>query len=220
MKDKETNVLEMFQRVVDLSDREAARFTSNPYVVGRFDELRGTVVEIHAHADKQVTGLSSAHQSTQDKSGARETALQILNAMRLTARNIPGQAAEFDFKGKPKDQDLIFLSRSYAAKATPIKAQFIQRGLGIDFLEVLKSATDSVEQRLSNRAEQTQMHASATASIEDLIEQGMALVRELDTIMRNLFRDDPAMLAAWRSASHVERTPRRPAPTPEPEPTT
>lgn len=219
MKDKETNVLEMFQRVTDLSDREAARLAFNPYIVSRFDELRGVVVEIHAHADRQVTGLSSARQSTQDKSGARETALQILNAMKLTARNIPGQAEEFEFKGKPKDQDLIFLSRSYAAKAAPIKAQFIQRGLGIDFLEVLKSATDSVEQRLSNRAQQTQMHASATASIEDLIEQGMVIVRELDTIMRNLFRDDPTMLAAWLSASRVERAPRRNKPTPTPAPT-
>jgi hypothetical protein len=220
MKDKETSILEMFQRVTELSDREAARLASNAYALSRLDELKGVVVEIHAHADKQVTGLSSARQATQDKSDAYETAFGILKAMKLTARNIPGQAEEFDFKGKPKNQDLIFLSRSYAAKATPIKAQFIERGLGIDFLNVLKTATDSLEQRLSNRAQQKQMHVSATATIEDLVEQGMVIVRALDTIMRNLFRDDPAMLAAWESASHVERAPRRAKTTPASDPTT
>jgi hypothetical protein len=30
----------------------------------------------------------------------------------------------------------------------------------------------------------------------------------LDVIMRNLFADDPATLAAWENASRIERAPR------------
>jgi hypothetical protein len=47
----------------------------------------------------------------------------------------------------------------------------------------------------------------------------MRHLRELDAIVRNIFDDDPASLAAWTSASHVERAPRRrqtDAPTPTP----
>lgn len=55
-------------------------------------------------------------------------------------------------------------------------------------------------------------HVSATASVESEAELGMAAVRRLDAIVRNMFRADPAALAAWESARHVEspaRTRRR-----------
>jgi cytochrome c553 len=37
----------------------------------------------------------------------------------------------------------------------------------------------------------------------------METLRELDPIMRNLFEDDPAALAAWLTARRIERAPRR-----------
>jgi hypothetical protein len=40
----------------------------------------------------------------------------------------------------------------------------------------------------------------------------MNAVRELDAIVRNTFRDDPATLAEWTSARHIERAPRHAAP--------
>jgi hypothetical protein len=33
-------------------------------------------------------------------------------------------------------------------------------------------------------------------------------LEKLDTIVRNKFRNDPAMLATWENASHLERAPR------------
>jgi hypothetical protein len=220
MTDKEIARFEMFQRVVGLGNDEAARFTSNPYVTGLFDELGGVVADIQAHVDAQTTARASARQSTLGKSAAREDALDILTAMRRTSRSIPGQEEKFNFSGVPKDQELLSLARTAAANALPVKAEFTKRGMRIDFLEVLQAAADTIEQSLSERAEQTRNHVNATATIDDLIEAGMKRVRELDTVMRNAFADDPGMLAAWLSASHVERTPRRPAPTPTPAPTT
>jgi hypothetical protein len=60
---------------------------------------------------------------------------------------------------------------------------------------------------------------TATAAIDELIERGLRIARRLDAIIRNKFRDDPARLAAWTSAHHVERAARRkqekqPAPPP------
>jgi hypothetical protein len=37
----------------------------------------------------------------------------------------------------------------------------------------------------------------------------MAALRRLDVIVRNKFRDDPATLAAWEHARHVERPARQ-----------
>jgi hypothetical protein len=42
-----------------------------------------------------------------------------------------------------------------------------------------------------------------------MAEQGLEAVHELDAIVRNVYADNAAELAAWESASHVERAPRR-----------
>jgi hypothetical protein len=37
----------------------------------------------------------------------------------------------------------------------------------------------------------------------------MIALRKLDPIIRNKYANDPATLAAWTSASHIERAPKR-----------
>ena len=88
-----------------------------------------------------------------------------------------------------------------------------------DFLEDLEADIEQFEEALTRRVQGRETHVTATAAIDDLVERGMNAVRELDAIMRNMFANNPAKLAAWMSASHVERAPRRraaqpPAPPP------
>ncbi len=42
----------------------------------------------------------------------------------------------------------------------------------------------------------------------------MIKVRILDGIVRNAYANDPGKLAAWISASHVEKAPKKQTPTP------
>jgi len=207
----------MFQRVKRLSADENARFASNPYVLSLFDELDGVIAEILAHADAQATGGASARQFTQTKNDTQETIIRVLSAVSRTSQSIPGQEENFRFDTRLKNQDLLTAARTAAVKALPIKAEFIKRGMRIDFIEVLQASANTIEQSISNRTEQTHARINATATIGDQIESGMRIVRQLDTIMRNLFADDPGMLAAWISASHVERPTRRSRNTPAPE---
>jgi hypothetical protein len=208
----------MFQRVLGFSDDEAARFASNPYVLSIFDELRQLVADLQAHADAQAVGLASARQSTQNKTAVREELIRVVTAMSRTARSIPGQAENFRFDQYHNDQELLTAARTFAARALPVKAEFTKRGMRIDFLEVLQADANALEQALSTRAERTRTHVSATATIDDLIDAGLGRVRELDTIVRNTFEDKPGKLAAWISASHVERAPHRAKPSPTPAP--
>lgn len=66
-----------------------------------------------------------------------------------------------------------------------------------------------VADSFTSKEQGREMHVEATAAIDKLIEGGMTAVRELDPIVRNIFANEPAKLAAWLSASHVERAPRR-----------
>lgn len=84
------------------------------------------------------------------------------------------------------------------------------------FIEDLKEEANAFEAAISRKAQVRSAHVAASAEIDDLIEQGMRVVRELDALFRNNFADDPATLAASESASHVERRAPRQAKTKTP----
>ena len=121
-----------------------------------------------------------------------------------------GVEEKFRVNPELKDRDLLTFAHNAAAEALPLKAEFLKRGIRADFLEDLAADAAAFEQALSNRTEQKHAHVGATASIDDLIDSGLKRVRRLDPVMRNLFEDNTAKLAAWLGASRVERAPRRP----------
>ena len=54
-----------------------------------------------------------------------------------------------------------------------------------------------------------QVRVAATAEIGESIRRGMVARRILDGVVRNVFASDVGKLAAWASASHVERAPKK-----------
>ncbi|MCC6328209.1 MAG: hypothetical protein IT174_06820 [Acidobacteria bacterium] len=58
----------------------------------------------------------------------------------------------------------------------------------------------------------TAKHVAATADTSAKIREGMIKVRILDGIVRNVYANDPGKLAAWISASHVEKAPKKQQP--------
>ncbi len=56
--------------------------------------------------------------------------------------------------------------------------------------------------------------ASTTGDTSAKVREGMVIVRILDGIVMNKYANDPGKLAAWISASHVEKAPKKKAPTP------
>ena len=65
------------------------------------------------------------------------------------------------------------------------------------------------EATFSNIASATAEHVAATADISTKIRQGMIIVRTLDGIVKNKYANNPGKLAAWLSASHVEKAPKK-----------
>ncbi|MGB8509532.1 MAG: hypothetical protein WCD76_14190, partial [Pyrinomonadaceae bacterium] len=48
---------------------------------------------------------------------------------------------------------------------------------------------------------------AANAAIEDALKRGEEALERLDTAVHNKYRDSPAKLVAWTSASHLKRAP-------------
>ncbi len=76
-----------------------------------------------------------------------------------------------------------------------------------------QSAADAFEASFSNTASATAEHVEATADTAAKVRQGMVIVRVLDGIVKNRYANDPGKLAAWVSASHVEKAPKKQTPT-------
>ena len=74
-----------------------------------------------------------------------------------------------------------------------------------DFIEDLQSQIAEFEQAATHQNEHTQSRVSATAELDDTIDEGLKLRRQLNAVVRITARNDPGLLAAWESASHIER---------------
>jgi hypothetical protein len=204
MKDSDTRRYEAFLRVRDFGATHAAQFPPNSFGAEQLDALDAIITGLDRHASTQLSGLNTAQQGVTSKA--------ISRTARSMAFDTPGLEDKFRLPRMPKDQELLSAARAFAADAQPLAAEFARRGLPTDFLADLASDIESFEQAVNRKTEGRAAHVAATAAIDNLIEDGMKRLRQLDTVVRNIFADDPATLAAWVSASHVERAPRRKQP--------
>lgn len=226
MKDTERRRYEMFVRVRDFGAAHTASFPAVTLGKELFDVLDGIVTELEAQTTAQASGAGAARQGTTVRAAARAKLREDLEAISRTARSmsrdIPGLENKFRLPpGNSNDQALISAARAFAADAVPLSAEFIRHELPANFLADLNSDINAFEVAVNEQNRGTETRVSATAAIDAAIDRGVDIVRRLDAVVRNKFRDDQAMLAAWESASRTERAPRRqvtplPPPTPTP----
>ncbi|HKQ51242.1 MAG TPA: hypothetical protein VJT74_02665 [Pyrinomonadaceae bacterium] len=224
MNDSQTKSSEMFRRVQGFGSEHAADFPASSLGGEKFAALGGVIDELEEQGTAQASGGSAAKTSTGAKRAARAELKRQMAAISETARALefarPGVAASFRLPNVKTDQALLNAARANAEAATPLKQEFIRHELPATFLEDLNAAVDAFETALNSQNQSTGKRVTATAAIEAVIERGRQLVRELDAIVSNKYRRDTATLAAWESASRVERVPRKKKPPVTPPPTT
>ena len=216
MNDSETRRYEMFLRVREFGTMNASHFPAGTLAADLFTRLQNTIAALDDHTTAQSSGIRAAQESSTSKAAARDDLRRDLEAIARTARSMafttPGMEDRFRAPRSISEQALLSLARSFAADAAPLKAEFIRRGLAANFLEDLNSDIDVFESAITRRIQSRETHVTATAGIDELIDEGVDVVRELGPVIRNIFSDEPSTLAAWLSASHVQRvdSPNRP----------
>jgi len=222
MKDTERRRLEMFIRVREFGATHIAQFPPTSFGGEKFAILDSVIDALEEKTSAQSSGRSRVRESTSSKAAARDELMRDLEAISRTARAMalttPGLNDKFRVPHNQSNQAVLATARAASTDALPLKAEFIRRGLPADFIEDLEADIEILEQAITSKAQGTESHIAATAAIDREIERGMNAVRELDPVVRNKFASDPATLAAWLSATHVERNPRRKAVAPAPPP--
>jgi hypothetical protein len=213
MDTEETERFEAFRRVRDLGVEHASDFPAASLGSTLFAELGVVVTQIESLASTQESRVSSSRQGTQSRFFAREELLEEMEAIAQTARGIALDSPGLEHKFRPSRSlsatDLLTLARAFHADATPLAAEFIRHGLAADFLDDLGEAITAFEQEVTDRDLKRESQVSTTAAIGPLIAEGMKLLKHLNVVVRNIYRNNPAMLAAWTSASHITRRTRK-----------
>ncbi|MEA2174395.1 MAG: hypothetical protein QOD00_1987 [Blastocatellia bacterium] len=220
MQDSDRRIYEMFVRVRDLGADRVDVFPDGSTFRAQFDALKALVTELQGHIGEQDSGKRVAKQGSSSKAAAREKLRESLAAINRTARTMdmdtPGLAEAFQMPAR-NDTALAGAARAFHTNATPLKARFLQNEMPADFLEQLQANLTAFEATVNSQNLGTEQHVAATAHIDDLLARGQKIVKQLDTLIRNKFPDDRALLTLWNSSSHVERSPRTEVKKPTPQ---
>ena len=189
-----------------------------------FASLSTLISELESHAGAQFSSARASKEGTKLKAVALENLQEELEAISRTARALalstPGLGDKFRLPRNAGAQGWLAAARAFAEDAEPLKAGFIGLGLPASFLEDLKASIAELEDAIDRKGQLSGEAVAANAAIDEAIERGMQIVRQLDAIVPNTFRDNPVALAEWANARHIERAPRRQEPqTPAPQPT-
>ncbi len=224
MRTDATKRFEMLKRVRAFGAAQTAIFSAPTLGQQLFAAVGEAVAAVEQSAANQSSGLNAALGGTASKATLREELRDELAVINRTARSLaydtPGLESKFRLPRGSSDQALLNAARAFAADADPLREAFVSHELPATFLDDLHACIAAFEQALNQRTTARGAHVEATAALDAALERGVTAARRLDAVVRNKFRDDPAKLAAWATASHTERTPRTTPPKPaKPEPT-
>lgn len=201
---------DMFIRVAQFIRDNAGDFAAG-IVAAQSALLDGVIGKLQTLTGEQTGGMSDARFQFNSKATARENLREMLSDISETARSMvyqfPGIDLKFRMARAASDADLLGKSRAFLTDAKPLKADFIAYQLDSNFLVDLQTLIDSFEQSLNAPGTATGNHVAATADIGEEVRKGMICVRTMDGAVKNKYRGNTGKLAAWLSASHVEREP-------------
>lgn len=213
MNDSENRKHQAFARAHGFALAHASDFGPTSLATQLFATLAGIVSDMDAHAARQTSSRGSAFEGTTTRGQAREELRADLKAINLTARamatDVPGLDDKFRMPPIGNDNLLLNAARAFLADATPLAAQFIAHEMPADFLDDLRDDIAALEAAIRNQSRGTGESVAARVAIETKVDEGVAVLNKLEAIMRNKYANNPAVLAEWASASHIERAPRR-----------
>jgi hypothetical protein len=224
MTDRENRKYQMFVRVRNFCTAQANDFAANSLAAQLTAALVAVITRLDDLITTQSSGRGAARGGTSSRAAARAALRDHMEAISRTARTLarttPGLDEKFRVPQESNDQHLIAAGRGFARDAAPLAAQFIAHEFPADFIEELNEDIADLEVSIDHHNDAVGDHVSARVGIDTAIDEAAGIVRQLDTIIRNKYRNDPATLAEWASASHTERDPRHKPDPPAPPPAT
>lgn len=207
MTEREENIQDMFIATAQFDTENSADYAHLADAAAAFAIVRSVITALEGFTADQLSGL--AGQAVEQKSVLREAIRRKMVRYARTARGLniddPGFRRLFRVPDGDNDQTLIAAAREFVQEARNFEADFARRGIPKELAGQLEADINAMEAAMSAKASGQMETVGATAGIDAEIERGMAAEKILDSMMRNVYDDNPVKLAAWRTARHVRR---------------
>ena len=209
MNDEDRRRYEAFLRIIQFGVESATDFPAGSIGKAQFDEIAAVVELLDELATEKTAGFGEARFAFVGKDTARENLREKMSEIVETARSMvyqfPGIDAIFRMPRNRSDQQMLAVARVFLAEGAARQAAFVEYGLSATFLAELQAAVDAFEASLAPTGAATDAHVAATAEIGAAIRRGMIARRILLGVVKNKYRSNVGKLAAWTSASHIEK---------------
>jgi hypothetical protein len=188
-------------RLTDFDDNMVAK-VKMPLIIQRVGNLS-------TKREAQIAGGGNATQKVGIAKNQFQELLDLLkdfvNFATVMGIDIPALENKFRMPRSRSRRAVIAAARVFAADAAAFKSDFINYGLQATFIEDLLAKADALEQTLAEQNSATETRVGAGSELENELKEISALIRQIDPIIKMVYRNDPANLAAWTFANHIQR---------------
>src|SRR5665213_1224778 len=223
MKQKISSLVATFKTVDAFGIKYATDFSAASLGGQQFALVHAAVPLTSNLGATQVSGGEQTHSAVLAKVAGRfhlhDDMIGITNAAHsLVLLGNPAIAGNFLMPPNNGDQALLNSARAFAADAVAFSDALISTGLSADFITTLNADIPDFETAVTTKGTALGTQAGATGGLEDAAHKAAVALHVLGTIVKNTYKNDPAKLAEWATASHVQKhtpVPRaKPAPAP------
>lgn len=211
----------MLGGVATFGRANATDFAPGSLAAANFAALTSVILEIDQSNGEQKGGSVSLKAAKLAQLHA-----EMKNLAR-TAREIdkkePGMADKFRMPTNSSQTAVLSAARKMIVelKTEGTVPKFVAYEMSPEIVAELELLITQIDEAKHETASDSVEGVENTAAIKLAIARGKDLVDSLDSSVRNRYKAQPAKIAAWEAASHIERAPRRkksetPAPAPSP----
>lgn len=185
-----------------------------PTATALITELTSKSDLIDSIAGTQDLGYGTVNGSVEERRILKVRLLEMLGDLAETARVLdpvehPGVGGEMRLTGATASYAaLAARARAFYSALVPEKDTFVGYGspatIDIDLMAAITALEAAGERKDAGRAD----HIGGTAGLAIHCKAALRLLQKIDAIVSKVWKTNPAVLAAWKAARHVERAPR------------
>lgn len=195
---------EMFIRVRGFGDEHRARFPAVTRGGQMFADVAAAVAEFDAHVMRRVVVRVEAGRL---KKSTHTEVTDYMKVLARTARQVTrGEAVRnpFVMPAKRSMSALLAGARTFVDEARSRERAFVDFGMPSAFIGEFTRLVERLESAIAIRNNGRSLRAQVQTAIETAVRNGMEAARALDVIVTNVMRENPASLAQWRRARHID----------------
>ena len=179
--------------------------------MANFVIVRAAIAALETDSAAQVSGATgrAVEQKSVLDAAIRRKMVRYARTARALNIDDPGFQKLFRVPDENNQARLVAAAREFVDGARKYVAEFAGLGIPATLADELDADITAMETAMSAKASGQMETVGATAGIDEQIEDGMTAEKILDSIMKNVYFDNPVKLAEWATARHVKLAPKK-----------